>query len=104
MWCRSAGCCAPSDLPVGTPFRDELLATNRSFFANGGSAVAAPDGTWLLEPVAEQEGVFTVILDPARVREERQNFDPAGHYGRPDITHLRVNRARQAIAQFDDTD
>ncbi len=99
-----SGLLRPEDIPVGTPFRDELLATNRLFFANGGSAVATPDGTWLLEPVAEREGLFVVSLDHARVREERQNFDPAGHYGRPDITQLRVNRDRQAIARFDDAD
>ena len=99
-----SGVLRPDDIPLGTPFRDELLATNRPFFGNGGSAVAAPDGTWVLEPVAEQEGLFVVSLDHARVREERQNFDPAGHYGRPDLTQLRVNRARQAIAQFDDAD
>jgi len=23
---------------------------------------------------------------------ERQNFDPAGHYSRPDVTQLTVNR------------
>ncbi len=99
-----SGLLRPGDIPVGTPFRDELLASNRPFFGNGGSAVAAPNGTWLLEPVAEREGLLTVTLDHAHVREERQNFDPAGHYGRPDITQLRVNRARQAIAQFDDAD
>jgi nitrilase len=26
---------------------------------------------------------------------ERQNFDPAGHYARPDVTQLTVNRQRQ---------
>jgi nitrilase len=30
------------------------------------------------------------------VRAERQNFDPAGHYARPDVTHLTVNRQRQS--------
>jgi nitrilase len=34
------------------------------------------------------------------VREERQNFDPVGHYARPDITQLIVNRARQVPAEF----
>ncbi len=31
------------------------------------------------------------------VYEERQNFDPAGHYSRPDVVRLHVNRERQSI-------
>ena len=65
--------------------------------ANGGSCAAGPDGEWLLEPVVDKEGVFTVIIDHGRVREERQNFDPSGHYARPDVTKLVVNRERQSI-------
>ncbi len=26
---------------------------------------------------------------------EMQNFDPAGHYARPDVTRLTINRQRQ---------
>jgi nitrilase len=34
------------------------------------------------------------------VWEERQNFDPAGHYSRPDVTKLIVNRERQSTVGF----
>ncbi len=92
------------DIPVGTPLRDELLevASSIGYFGNGGSCVAGPDGEWLLEPVLETEGLFTVEIDHARVREERQNFDLAGHYSRPDVTQLHVDRSRQATVVFDD--
>jgi nitrilase len=39
-------------------------------------------------------------IDHARVREERQTFDPVGHYARPDVLRLEVNRERQATARF----
>jgi nitrilase len=41
-------------------------------------------------------------LDFDRVYEERQNFDVAGHYSRPDVTQLMVNRERQTTVGFKD--
>jgi nitrilase len=35
-------------------------------------------------------------------REERQNFDPSGHYSRPDVTQLTVNRQRQSTLVLKD--
>lgn len=71
-------------------------------WARGGSCIAAPDGKWLLEPVLDEAGVFVAELDPAAVRRARQTFDPAGHYSRPDVFELRVDRRRQRLGRFDD--
>jgi nitrilase len=67
---------------------------------DGGSCVAGPDGQWLVEPVVGREELIVAELDPARVREERQNFDPVGHYARPDVLRLIVDRRRQTAAQW----
>ncbi len=67
---------------------------------DGGSAVAAPDGAWLAEPVASEERLVTAEIDLARVREERQNFDPTGHYARADVFELRVDRRRLSVADL----
>ena len=56
----------------------------------GGSAVLAPDGTYLAGPLYDEEGILYAELDPARLWEERQRFDPAGHYHRPDVLSLEV--------------
>jgi nitrilase len=34
------------------------------------------------------------------VRKERQNFDPSGHYARPDVFELNVNTKRQKLVYF----
>jgi nitrilase len=46
--------------------------------------------------------LFVATLDHQRVRAERQNFDPAGHYARPDVTQLTVNRCRQSTVLLQD--
>ena len=97
-----SGLMRPEDVPDDLPFRDEILAGGEDFFANGGSCIAGPDAEWLLEPQVEREGVFLATLDYQNVLEERQNFDPAGHYSRPDVTRLEVNRERQATVKFSD--
>jgi nitrilase len=54
----------------------------------GGSAVLAPDGSYLAGPLYDEEGILYAELDPQLLLEERQRFDPAGHYHRPELLRL----------------
>lgn len=90
------------DIPDGLPAVDELRRTADPVMANGGSCIAAPDGTWVVEPVADHETLVMATVEHRRVREERQNFDAAGHYGRPDVTRLVLDRARQSTLEVRD--
>jgi nitrilase len=74
----------PKDFPLG----DELAG--HDVIGRGGSAILAPDGTYLAGPLYDEEGILYAELDPSRLAEERQRFDPAGHYHRPDVLRLRV--------------
>ncbi len=89
-----------SDIPSSVPHRDRIVTSEDEILHNGGSAAANPDGTWLLEPQAGTENVFVLDLDPAFVRRERQNFDPTGHYARPELIRLQVDRRRVTSADF----
>lgn len=91
-----------SNFPKETPHFDKIIKNAPDTLVNGGSCIAGPDGEWILEPVINKEGIFYETLDFSRVLEERQNFDVAGHYSRPDITKLHVNRDRQSTVSFED--
>jgi nitrilase len=88
------------DFPSQTPHLEKILANSEDILANGGSCIAAPDGTWLVEPVINEEKLIVATLEHKKVREERQNFDAAGHYSRADVLQLLVNRKRQSILQI----
>lgn len=90
------------DFPKDTPYLDKILENAPTILANGGSCIAGPDGEWIIEPVLNKEGLIIKTIDFNRVLEERQNFDPAGHYSRPDVTKLVVNRERQQIIDIKD--
>lgn len=89
-----------SDIPSTFPLHGAL--PEQEWFFRGGSAIAGPDGAWLVEPVVEQEELVVADLDMAAVREERQNFDPVGHYSRPDVFDVTIDRRRRASAKFRD--
>ena len=93
-----------SDFPADTPHLTAILEDCPDALADGGSCVAAPDGSWLVEPVVGEETLIVAELDHARVRQERQNFDPAGHYARPDVTRLVVDRRRQTTVRFEENE
>ncbi|WP_405575384.1 carbon-nitrogen hydrolase family protein [Winogradskyella sp. Asnod2-B02-A] len=89
-----------SDFPKNTPHLDAILKNAPDNLANGGSCIAGPDGEWIIEPVLHKEGLIIQTIDFNRVLEERQNFDVVGHYSRPDVTKLTVNRERQTTVEI----
>lgn len=97
-----SGIMRKSDITDNIPNAALIRENSNDFLANGGSCISGPDGEWLIEPQIEKEGLFTATIDHKRVREERQNFDPVGHYSRPDVTRLVVNRKRQSLIEFED--
>jgi nitrilase len=83
-----------SAYPDDFPLRDELDGID--VLGRGGSAILGPDGRYLAGPLYDEEGILYADLDRDRVIEERQRFDPVGHYHRRDVFDLTVNAGTQS--------
>jgi nitrilase len=80
----------PSDFPLA----GEIAGAGT--IGRGGSAILAPDGSYLAGPLYDEQGVLYAEVDRSRLLAERQRFDPVGHYSRPDVLELTV-RADDAM-------
>jgi nitrilase len=93
---------APSHFQRASAYPDDFPLAEAleglDIIGRGGSAVLAPDGSYLAGPVYDEEAILYAELEPQRLYEERQRFDPAGHYHRPDVLRLRVNAPRDGGA------
>ncbi|MFV2035008.1 MAG: carbon-nitrogen hydrolase family protein [Halocynthiibacter sp.] len=105
---REAGCwvigCATalkaSDIPDDVPYRDELFGDADEWINPGDAVVYEPFGGIVAGPMHREKGLLMADIDVAVVQASRRKFDASGHYARPDIFSLRVNRAKQNPVTF----
>ena len=90
----SAGAAMAREDLDGFVLRD-LLPQSDSFLPSGGSAIAGPDGQWLVEPRALERGLIIAELELEAVLRERHNLDVAGHYHRPDVFRYTIDDSRR---------
>lgn len=68
----------------------------------GGSLVVDPLGRVLAGPVYDQDELLVAELDLSVIPQAQMDFDPVGHYARPDVFSLRVNTAPQDAVRLGD--
>ena len=81
-----------SDLPPQLATLPELAPDD--LLLRGGSAIYAPDGAALAGPCFGEETILHAQLDFTQIARESMTLDVSGHYARPDVFTLSVNRSR----------
>lgn len=89
-----------SDVPTDLPYREELFPDAGEWVNPGDAVVHEPFGGMAAGPMHAEKGMLSAEIDVVAARASRRKFDVAGHYARPDIFTLNVNRAPQRPVTF----
>ena len=87
-----AGVMDATDIPDDFPLKGRNLNPGLAF--SGGSTIFGPNGDIVAGPLESEEAILYADINVKRVNEERMRRDPAGHYGRPDVFRVEVDRTR----------
>jgi nitrilase len=101
--CWVIGCATAleaSDIPTDIPHYDVLFPNKDEWVNPGDAVVYKPFGGIHAGPMHQEKGTLIAEIDVEAARCSRRKFDASGHYARPDVFSLSVNRSKQAPVTF----
>lgn len=84
----------------GENYRSVLAKNPDDAVMRGGSVIVGPLGEVLAGPVFDAATILYADLDDATLVKSKMDFDPVGHYARPDVFSLKVDRAAKHAVEF----
>ena len=101
--CFVVGCCqfnVRSDFPSDYPGLSDA-GSGDEIVTRGGSVIVGPLGDVLAGPLWDQRGFLVAVVDRNALLEARMDFDPCGHYSRPDVFGLSVDARSKPASTFE---
>jgi len=92
------------DLPDDFPNIEQLYPISDEWINPGNSVVISPNGEVVSGPLSKQKGHMIVDIDVELSSTSKRALDVAGHYSRPDVFTLEVDKTRQSPIQFKNED
>jgi nitrilase len=99
--CFVIGCCQvihANDVPDRYAFKQNLLESRGEWFNAGNSVITSPRKV-LAGPVANRKEILYADLDLSQLSITKGMLDTAGHYARPDVFDLTVNRSSRPMVR-----
>lgn len=88
------------DIPSDFPDKEALYPDSENWINAGDSVVIAPGGDIVSGPMREEKSLLFAEIDSGSVATSKRALDVAGHYSRPDVFTLNVNRQPQSPVKF----
>ena len=92
-----------NDIPDSFPHKEDLFKDDE-WINSGDAVVVKPFGGVVAGPLHNEKGILYATIDPEAARNSRKPLDVAGHYGRPDIFQLKIDRRPMPPLTFVDED
>lgn len=102
--CWVVGCATAmeaSDVPATLIHRDTLFPDAGEWINPGDAVIFQPFGGAVARPMHKEKGLLIADIDVAAARASRRKFDVTGHYARPDVFRLTVNKTAQSPITFE---
>jgi len=100
-WVLSCGVALErKDLPEDFPDIDRLYPVEEEWINPGGSLVISPSGEIVSGPLTKAKGNIILDIDVELASSSKRALDVAGHYSRPDVFNLEVDKSRQSPIYF----
>ena len=88
------------DMLCDTQDKAQLLNPRTGKPGGGHSMIFGPEGRALVEPLADdEEGILYADLDPTMITIAKAAADPVGHYARPDVVSVLLDRTKRNVVQ-----